>query len=560
MHTIFLELSAILLIATAVAGIMQLIRQPMIIGHIITGLLVGPYVFNLIHTNETIETFSQLGIVLLIFIIGLSLNPRIIKEVGKTAVVTGIGQVIVTSLLGYSVSRLLSFAHIPSIYIGIAISFSSTIIILKLLSDKKELGRLYGRVAIGFLLVQDIIAMTILIGTTSLSQGSDLSALAVASLLKGSLLLLALYLVSAFILPRLVHFFAHSQEFLFIFSLSWGLGVAALFQLAGFSIEIGALFAGVALANSPFAYEISSRMRPLRDFFIVLFFILLGADMKLDNLIHLVGPAIALSAIILIGNPLVAMTLMGLLGYNKKTSFKAAMTVTQVSEFSLILVVLGSRVGHLSEEMVSLVTSVALITIAASTYYILYTDKLYSFFAPVLSIFEAKKTKKDQATADKYDIILFGYDKVGHEFINSFKKLGTSFLVVDYNPEIIAALTADGVNCRYGDADDNELLDELNLEHTKMVISTIPDYEVNALIVDHIRRHNKKAVVIAHSDNIEEAALLYNSGATYIMMPHYLNSTHTSSLIAKHGFDLSEFTKHRKKHIDYLQKRRQIAA
>jgi Kef-type K+ transport system membrane component KefB len=554
-HNIFLELSVILIIASAVAGLMQLIKQPLIIGHIITGLLVGPYVLNLLHTNETVETFSQLGIALLIFIIGLSLNPRIIKEVGKTALITGIGQVVVTSFLGYSASRLLGFPHTAAIYVGIAISFSSTIIILKLLSDKKDLGRLYGRVAIGFLLVQDIIAMAILIGTTSLSQGTDLQALAIASLLKGTALLLSLYIVSTFILPRMVGFFAKAQEFLFIFSLSWGLGVAALFQLAGFSIEIGALFAGVALANSPFAHEIGARMRPLRDFFIVLFFIMLGSGMKLDNLTQLILPALALSAIILIGNPIIVMTLMRLLGYNKRTGFRAGMTVAQVSEFSLILVVLGNRVGHLSDEMVSLVTAVALITIAVSTYYIMYTDAIYAYLAPALSILDPKKSKKEAINKDRHDIVLFGYDHVGPEFVSSFKKLGNSFLVVDYNPEIIAQLTADGVNCRYGDADDNELLDELGLEHAKMIISTIADYDVNSLIVDHARRGNKKAVIITHSDNIEEATLLYDKGATYIMMPHYLGSTHTSSLISKHGFDLSEFTKHREKHLNYLQKR-----
>lgn len=555
MQHIFIELSFVLLIATVVAGLMQFFKQPLIIGHIVTGLLVGPYFLDLIHSNETIEIFSQLGIALLIFIIGLSLSPRVIKEVGKVSLITGIGQVLFTSLIGFVISRAIGFTLVASAYISIALTFSSTIIILKLLSDKKDLGRLYGRIATGFLLVQDIIAMIILIATTSLSQDKDLLTLAIESVLKGSGLLALLFFVTIFVLPKLTSFFARSQEFLFIFAISWGLGVAALFQLSGFSIEIGALFAGIVLANSPYSLEISARMRPLRDFFIVLFFIMLGAQMQIENISNLILPAIIFSLFILIGNPIIVMALMGYLGYNKKTSFKAGLTVAQISEFSLILVVLGHRVGHLSPDIVSLVTAVGLITIAASTYYILYSDKLYEYLAPYLSIFERKNRTKETMPQEEHDIILIGFDSVGHDFIDSFKKLKSRFLVVDYNPEIIDKLTEQGINCRYGDADDNELLEELGLEKAKMVISTITDFKVNALILGHVRRVNRRAVVILKSDQISEAAELYSKGASYVMMPHYLGGEHTCTLISKHGFDLSEFTKERARHRKYLEKR-----
>lgn len=556
MYQVFTELSFILVLSVLVGAVVQYLRQPLIIGHIVTGLLVGPYALNLLHSSETIEIFSHLGIALLIFIIGLSLSPRVIKEVGKVSLVTGIGQVVIATSLGFGVSQLFGFSNLTSLYIGLAFAFSSTIIILKLLSDKKDLGRLYGRIAIGFLLVQDIIAMTILIVATSLGQDQDLGALAVTSLLKGSLLLIGLYIVSVYVLPKVTAFVAKSQEFLFLFSLSWGLGIATLFQLAGFSTEIGALFAGVALANSPFAYEISTRMRPLRDFFIVLFFILLGAQMKIDDPAALVGPVLAFSALILIANPLIVMILISLLGYNKRTSFKTGMTIAQVSEFSLILVVLGNRLGQLGQEMVSLVTAVAVITITVSTYYILYADKLFDIFAPIIAFFERTKPKKETTHRDIYDVILFGFDHVGHDFIHSFSKLSDKFLVVDYNPEIMKQLTDEAIPCRYGDASDNEFLDELSLSKTKLVVSTIADYATTAVLLAHTRRNNKRAVIIVHSDNIEEAAELYENGATYVMMPHYLGATRTSALIGQHGFDLSEFIKEREKHLHYIERRR----
>lgn len=534
---------------------MQFMRQPLIIGHIITGLLVGPYFLDLVHSNATIEVFSQLGIALLIFIIGLSLSPNVIKEVGKVSLITGIGQVVFTSIIGFLISRGLDFSVTESLYISIALTFSSTIIILKLLSDKKDLGRLYGRIATGFLLVQDIVAMIILIAVTSLSQNQSLLTLATESILKGALLVALLTFVNVFVLPKLISFFAKSQEFLFIFSISWGLSVAALFQLSGFSIEIGALFAGIALADSPYSYEISARMRPLRDFFIVLFFILLGSQMQIDTFSVIMAPALIFSVFILIGNPLIVMALMSYLGYNTKTGFKAGLTVAQISEFSLILIVLGNRVGHLSPAIVSLVTAVGLITIAASTYFILYSDIIYNYLKPYLGIFERRHLRKEPLASEQHDIVLLGFDSVGHDFLKSFRDLKTRFLVVDYNPEVINYLTKEGINCRYGDADDNELLDELGLEKAKMVISTLGDFEINALILNHVRRVNKKAVIILKSDLISEAAELYRKGASYIMMPHYLGGLHTCSLISEHGFDLSKFTQERKKHLSYLEKR-----
>lgn len=558
MESIFTELAIVLLIATVVAGLAQFLRQPLIIGHIVTGLLVGPYIFDILKTPDTLEFLSQLGIAFLLFIIGLSLNPRVIHEMGKVSIITGVGQVLFTTILGFGIGRLLGFSTVTSIYIALAVSFSSTIIILKLLSDKKDLGRQYGRIATGFLLVQDIVAMAILIIVTSLGQDKDLVTLAVETVLKGSALLAVLAAFGVFVLPKLATYFARSQEFLFIFSISWGLGLAVLFKLAGFSIEIGALFAGIVLANSPYSYEISSRMRPLRDFFIVLFFILLGTHMQLHNIFDLLGPALAFSLLILLGNPLIVLIILSLMGYNKKTSFKAGLTVAQVSEFSMILIVLGNRVGHVPPEIVSLVTAVGLITIAISSYYIIYSDKIYDWIAPYLSVLERKKLRSESHTKETHDIILFGFDNVGYDFIESFSKLEKSYLVIDFNPEIIAKLENDGINCRYGDAADNEFLDELRLDKASMIVSTIDDAGTNALIIENARRSNKKSVVIVYSDSIEEATDLYDRGASYVLMPHYAGSTHTCSLISRHGFDLSEFLKVREKHVDYLEKHRKL--
>lgn len=550
---IFSEVSVILVIATVVAGIAQLLKQPLILGYIITGLVVGP-IFHLIKSDDTAQLFSHIGITLLLFIVGLGLNPRVIRSVGKVALTGGLGQVALNWLLGFGLARLLNFSSVTAVYIGLALAFSSTIIVLKLLSDKKELGRLHGKIATGFLLVQDLVAAMALIVVSSLSRDASVGSIVFGTLFKGSLFVAALFLVSIYVLPRLANFFAKSTEFLFLFAIGWGFGVAALCNALGFSVEIGALAAGVALAALPYSYEISSRMRPLRDFFIIIFFIVLGASMTLSNIAALLWPAIVLSLFVLVVNPLTVMIIMGLLGYTKKTSFMVGISIAQISEFSLVLAVLATQASHLSADIVTLITLVGIITITASAYGMHYADKLYALVQKYLSIFERKKLREKVPRGSNFDVVLFGFKGGSHNFLQAFKKLGKSYLVIDYNPETIDQLTSEGINCRYGDANDSEFLEELQFEKVQMVIINLTDYEANNLIVNSVRYHNPRAVVIAttKSDNTANALELYERGATYVMMPHYLGATRISSLIRRRGVKQQNFTSLRNRHTKYL--------
>lgn len=555
---IFIELSIIIGITVLIAGIMKLLKQPLIIGYILAGVIVSPYFLNIVQSTETIKVFSQIGVALLLFIVGLSLSPKVIKEVGKVSLITGIGQIIFTSFIGFFISRLLGFSVIVSLYIAIALTFSSTIIIMKLLSDKRDLEKLYGKISIGFLLVQDIFVIILLMVISSFSGNLSIDNLSFVNILSGILLIGGFILISIYVLPSLSKFFAESQEFLFLFSIGWGLGLASLFYYMGFSMEIGALVAGIALSMSPFHYEISSKMRPLRDFFIILFFILLGSQMVFGNINELIVPAIIFSLFILIGNPLIVMILMGFLGYKKKIGFQAGLTVAQISEFSLILVALGVSVGHLTNEILSLVTIVGLITISGSTYLILYSDKIYPYLSEYLSIFERKKVKGGEQEFKDYDVVLFGYNRIGYDLLQSFKKLKKKFLVVDYNPETTLELSKKKIECRYGDVDDEEFLRELNLTKTKMIVSTIPEFETNLLLINEIRQINKDAIIIVVSHNIKEANTLYDEGATYVIMPHFLGGSHASMMINKYGLNLNKFLDEKKKHLKQLKTRREL--
>jgi Kef-type K+ transport system membrane component KefB/Trk K+ transport system NAD-binding subunit len=555
---VFIELSIIIAITVLIAGIMKLLKQPLIIGYILTGIIVSPYFLNIVKSTETISVFSQIGVTFLLFIVGISLSPKVIREVGKVSLVTGLGQIVFTSLIGFLIGRLFGFSVIVSIYIAIALTFSSTIIIMKLLSDKKDTERLYGKISIGFLLVQDIVAIILLMIVSSFSGGLNLHEFSIKSLIMGILVLGGLILISIYLLPKLSKFFAKSQEFLFLFSIGWGMGLAALFYYLGFSMEIGALMAGVALSLSPFHYEISSKLRPLRDFFVILFFILLGSQMVFGTINKIIVPAIIFSIFILVGNPLIVMILMGVLGYKKKIGFQAGFTVAQISEFSFILIALGVSVGHLTGEVLSLVTIVGLITISGSTYLIMYSDKIYPYLSKYLGIFERKKLIEKEKEPGNYDAVLFGYNRIGYDLLQSFKKLNSKYLVVDYDPNTIAELSKRKIECRYGDVDDEEFISELNLVETKMIVSTIPEFETNLLLIDKIRQINKKAIIITISHNIEEAHELYKHGATYVIMPHFLGGSHASKMIDEYKLDMKKFLKEKEKHIKYLKNKKRL--
>lgn len=560
-HHLFIELSLILAIGTGIAVLMKLLKQPLIIGHIITGLLVGPTVLDIVRTKgdtvsvggESLVFFADMGIALLLFLVGLGLNPKVIKEVGKVAVLTGVGQVMFTTIIGFLlVSAITDYSTTATLYIAIGLAFSSTIIILKLLSDKKELTRLHGKIATGFLIIQDILATVALVFVSANTSGGFDPVDLLILLGKGVGLGLVIWFTVRVILPHLTKTIAGNQELLFLFSISWGLGIGALFTVIGLSLEVGALAAGVAIAGFPYAQEAAARLRPLRDFFIVVFFIVLGSKLDLDGVLDVLPQAVALSLFVIIGNPIIVMTIMGLMGYKKKTSFKTSLAVAQISEFSLVLMLLAFDTGQIEESTLSLMTMVGLITIAISSYIIIYDEKIYDKFEKYLSVFERKHTKAQRSPSGN-QLLLFGYKKGGSEFVKVFKQMKKKYTVVDYDPSIIDALESSDVNYLYGDMTDIEFLLEVGITDAKLVVSVVTDHDTNKFLLKTVEHENPQCVVICHADTLFEAAELYSMGAGYVMLPHYIGSEKIGSYIKKSGLKKSEFHKYRDKHLAYLK-------
>lgn len=558
MH-IFVELSIILLLATVVSFVMRLIKQPLVVGYILAGILAGPYALNILKNTEYIELFSKIGIAVLLFIVGISLNPKTIKENGKASLTTGIGQIVFTAFFGFLIIMYLGYDTLTSIYIAIALTFSSTIIILKLLSDRGDLGKLYGRISIGFLLVQDLVATILLVLIPILGAymtgGQNVNSNFQELLLYGAAAIVLVILVTRYFISYTINYVAQTPELLFLFSITWGLIIAALFHMIGLSIEIGALIAGVALSMTNYSFEISSKLKPLRDFFIVLFFILLGSQLIISDIQTIIIPAIILSLFVLIGNPLIVFVLMNLLGYKSKVGFMAGLTVAQISEFSLILMHLGQQLGHVTAESVSLVTLVGIVTIAGSTYLILYADNIFKFLEKYLKILEFRKIKKSKNEKNKgevSDLVIFGYGNVGSEFVRMAKENKQSYIVIDYDPKLQNKNNLDRDSFVYGDAEDVEFLDEIKLVKSGILVSTIPDPNVNLSLIKFYRKKNKTGVIIVTSHGVEETKELYSAGATYVIMPHFLGAHHAALMLSRYMGNEDVFEKARSTQANQL--------
>lgn len=550
----FTELSLVILVTVGVSIIMKLIRQPLILGYILSGLLVGPSFLNLIHSTEMFESFSAIGIALLLFIIGLGMNISELKKLGKPIFIAACSTLVTMGVFGYTASSLMGFTRTEGLLIAFALFFSSTIIIVKVLSDKKEANRLHGQIAIGVILLEDLVATLALLFIVAGENGGLTIGEVGLLFAKGLLLVLMLFIANSKILGHVTKLMASSQELLFLFALAWGFGVAALFEWAGFSIEVGALFAGVTLASLPYAQEIAARLKPLRDFFVVVFFITLGQSLELDNLSAGLVPALVLSAIVILVKPTAIISSLGFLGYPKRVSFKAGINLSQISEFSIILVLLAQSAGLVDDRISAIISMVAIITITTSTYLMLYDNQLFKIFDRIkFKMFEKETVHREKRTRSKYPMILFGYHRGGHEFISTFKQMGKKYIVIDYDPTVLDVLDRQSIPYVYGDATDLELLEEIGIESAKLIVSTFTDYEVTHQLVGNVQRINPNAVIICHAENQTEALELYEIGATYVMIPHYIGSEKVSAFIKKKGLDKQEFEQFREKHMGRLR-------
>lgn len=420
-HDAFIEI-VVLLLAAAIVGVISLrLRQPLIIGFIAVGLLVGPSGLKWIQSTEQIRVFAEMGLALLLFVVGLKLDLGLIRKMGKVSLATGLGQMAFSTVVGFGLTLLLGMPPVMAIYVAVAVIFSSTILIVKLLSDKRETDSLHGRIALGFLIVEDIVVVLGMIvlaaftGKATLPLGWQL----LLFLGKGAGLFLAVWLVNTLIFPRLLPLVARSTELLVLFGITWALVLAGAGDLLGFSKEVGAFVAGVSLASTMYRDILGTKLASLRDFLLLFFFLELGSHLTIGSLGAHALIAIPLVLLVMFGKPFIVMAIMGRMGYTKRTGFMAGLTVAQVSEFSLILIAMGEEVGHVGSDAVTIVTLVLVATMAISSHLITHAQGIYERLAPYLNIFERRQASQEDADrqqiaqAEAGTVILIGLGNYG---------------------------------------------------------------------------------------------------------------------------------------------------
>lgn len=524
----FLEFSILLGVAALVGMIGLRLRQPLIVAFIAVGIIVGPSALNIVSSNEQIELLAHIGIAVLLFVVGLKLDLHIIRTMGIVALATGMGQVIFTSVVGFLIALALGMDMITSVYVSVALTFSSTIIIVKLLSDKRELDTLHGKIAIGFLIVQDIVVVLAMIGLTALghTKGTgNIGLEALSVIVKGAFMLGVVALLMRYVIPELLRRLSYSPELLVLFAIAWALIGASAGEALGFSQEVGAFLAGVSLASTHYKDLIGARLVSLRDFLLLFFFINLGASLELSTLGAQIPSALIFSIFVLVGNPIIVMIIMGYMGYRKRTGLLAGFTVAQISEFSLILAALGYTLGHISKESVGLITLVGLITISASTYMIIYSGRIYELLAPYLGIFERKTPFREvaldtQGGEKKPDVVVFGMGRFGMSIAKTLRDRGHNVLGIDFNPDILKQTAASDISLKYGDAEDPEFLTHLPLEEVKWVIGTVRDTTINTLLLVTLKDLGFKGNIAVSAHNALEEGSLKALGAKLVFIPY----------------------------------------
>jgi len=524
---VFHQIALLMLVAAATGALVVWLRQPLIMGYILAGLVLGPSVLGWITIQDQVDLLAKMGIAILLFVVGLRLDLHLIRTVGPVALATGLGQVFFTSVVGYFLALPLGLHPVAALYVAVALTFSSTIIVVKLLSDKREIDALHGRIAVGFLIVQDIIVVLVMIGLSAFGAAGaseEVGQTLLLLLLKGLGFIACIILLMRYVLPRLLHQLSRSLELLVLFSIAWAVLLAILGDTLGFSKEVGAFLAGISLASTRYREAIGARLVSLRDFLLLFFFIDLGARLNLGQLGAQIGPGIVLSLFVLIGNPLIVMVIMGVMGYRKRTGFLAGLTVAQISEFSLILAALGVSLGHIENEVVGLITLVGLITIGLSTYLILYSQPLYSLLSPWLKLFERKIPQREKEEippegSAEGNVILFGLGRYGNNIAQNLRQLGMNVIGVDFDSKAVSAWRKQGLTAHYGDAEAPEFPATVPLNQAHWVVSTIPQLDINLSLLDSLRHcgfPGRKALT-AHTSR--DAEILKESGADLILVP-----------------------------------------
>lgn len=555
MSSIFVDVALILSLTAIFAAIFGRFRQPLLLAYLLVGILAASSgAFGQLTKGPTLDFMAELGIAFALFLIGLELKFSSIKQIGRAAVAIGLGQITFTTLIGFFISRFIGFSVTEAAFIAVALTFSSTIIVIKMLEQKRDLDSLYGKIAIGFLIVQDFFAVGALIFVASIGKGGGAGEF-ITTAVSGIALVGVILFLNKYILQNVFDRLAKNTEVLFLGSISWALIFAAVSATLGFSIEIGAFLAGLGLASLREKQQIASWIRPLRNLFIILFFLSLGLKLSITTIISLAGLVAVLSLFVLVGNPLIVITIMGLMGFRARTAFLVATSTAQISEFSLIFVLLGNKLGLIGERVVNTTIAVALVTIVLSTYLMMHSSKIYRRISPALKIFQRKNLTEKLIKEDKEfsdHIVLVGMGRLGTNILQSLRKRGKDVVVVDFDPDVVKKLDNLQIPVLYGDISDPEIFEKAMGKNPQLIISTVFDPEDTDTILEEAKKLPEKIPVVVTSPTINEALNYYKKEAAYVIIPRVLSSFLVEKYLIGNNLEALKKGELRREHIEQI--------
>ncbi len=537
MESIFIQLAIILGLSSALGFVVFKFKLPLLIAYLIGGLLIASSAIFDPRASNVLQFFPSIGIAFVLFLVGMELDLREIKSLSKPILFAGLLQIFITTIIGSSIARLLGFGAVESWYLGVGLAFSSTILVVKLLIDKKDVSALYGKLAVGILLLEDLLAVLLLVvltvSTSFFNIGIQQSFPIFVLIIKAVLLFGLAIVLSKFILSSFFKAVSKQSELLFITALAWCFIYISFSILLGFSVVIGAFLAGVALANSPFHFQIQGKVKPLREFFVLLFFVYLGTQVEFREIGRIYPLMLIFTSYTLFVKPIIFLLLLGMFGFRKHTMFQSALSLTHISEFSLILLLVGFELGVVSQSALTTIALSAVLSMIIASIMISHSNRLYRKLSFMLGFFERKNyglsfedkhfmEKNGQVQNLSGHVIVIGARRVGGEIVKLLKRERIPQIVLDFNPHQVEVLISEKIPVIYGDMGDPEVLDGLNLKNARMVISTSASLEDNKLLLEELTSRHINIPVIVRAESTDGAKELYRKGADFVIIPEIL--------------------------------------
>lgn len=533
---VFAEIAVILLVS-ALAGLVAVrLHQPLVVAFVAVGVVVGPSVLGVVQPGSELELFAELGVALLLFVVGLKLDLHVVRDLGPVALVVGAVQVAVVAVAGAGLALAVGMEVEAALYVGIGLALSSTVIVVKLLSDRHEIDDLHGRLAVGILIVQDLFAVVAMIAVASAGEeeSGSLAAALASAVLGGAALLVVLAALMRWVLTPLLHALARNADLLLLFAIAWAVGVAAASEAVGMGPEVGAFLAGFSLASTPYREAIGSRLVTVRDFLLLFFFIDLGSRLEPGEAVDQLAVALLLSAFVLVAKPLVIVALLGALRYRSRVALETGLSLAQISEFSLILAALGLRYGHIDEETTTLMIVVALVTITASSYLLLNSEAIARRVAPALQLLErGPPVHAPPEHEAPPDVVVVGLGRYGEGIVSGLLERDVDVLGVDFDPEALSRWAQAGVAVLYGDAEDPELPHLLPLPESGWIVSSIRRTDANLALLHALEKRGYAGRVAVAAHRQADAERLLAAGADRVLLPYASAAREVVELVAR---------------------------